>query len=94
MYTLWTDHIKDTEEKERFVNQIISAKPVLRHLSSIIDRDLKGLDNQEISVKQFENPNWSHKQAFYNGSRSTYQTIKKIIDIDDQKRSTYDRNPL
>lgn len=94
MYTLWTDHIKDTDEKERFVNQIISAKPVLRHLITLIEKDEKALDNVERNVKQFEDPNWSHKQAFYNGSRSVYYTIKKIIDIDDQKRSTYDRKPL
>jgi len=94
MYTLWTDHLKDTDEKERFVNQVIAAKPVLRHLMTLIDKDIEALDKVELSVKQFDQPNWANKQAFYNGSRSAYQTIKKIIDLDEQKRSLYDRKPL
>lgn len=84
MYTKWTSHISDPEEKVRFQNQIISARPVLERLAQLIKEDESSLDKVELSVKQFEVPNWDYRQAFYNGSRASYQSLLKTIDLDQQ----------
>lgn len=84
MFTKWTSHISDPEEKVRFENQIISARPVLERLAQLISEDEAGLEKVELSVKQFEVPNWDFRQAFYNGSRSSYKSLLKLIDLDQQ----------
>ena len=90
MFTRWTSHISDPEEKQRFKNQIISAKPVLERLAQLIDEDEAALNSAERSVKQFDSPNWSWKQAYWNGARATLHSQKKIIDLD-QQDTTNDR---
>lgn len=84
MYTKWTSHISDPEEQVRFKNQIISAKPVLDRLAQLIREDENNLDRVELSVKQFEVPNWDYRQAFYNGCRTSYTSLKTMIDLDQQ----------
>ena len=84
MYTKWTSHISDPEEKLLFQNQIISSKSVLERLAQLISEDEQNLDKVELTVKQFEVPNWDYRQAFYNGSRSSLHSIKKLIDLDQQ----------
>lgn len=84
MFTKWTSHISDPEEKVRFENQIISARPVLERLAQLITDDENSLDRVELSVKQFEVPNWGERQAFYNGSRASYKSLLKLIDLDQQ----------
>jgi len=87
MYTKWTSHISDPEEKARFENQIMSARPVLERLTQLISEDEGSLDKVELSVKQFEVPNWDVRQAFYNGSRASYKSLMKLIDLDQQDLS-------
>ncbi len=84
MFTKWTSHISDPEEKVRFENQIISARPVLERLAQLISDDESSLDRVELSVKQFEVPNWEYRQSFYNGSRASYKSLLKLIDLDQQ----------
>jgi len=85
VYTKWTSHLSDPEEKQRFENQIISAKPVLERLAQLITEDEGNLDKVELGVKQFEVPNWDYRQAYYNGSRASLHSIKKLIDLDQQE---------
>lgn len=84
MFTKWTSHLSDPEEQLRFKNQIVSAKPVLDRLAQLISEDEQNLDKVELHVKQFEVPNWDYRQAFYNGSRSSLNSLKKLIDLDQQ----------
>jgi hypothetical protein len=90
MFTKWTTHLQDPEEKVRFENQILSARPVLERLSTLLQENEDGLDRVELNVKQFEIPNWAERQAFYNGARSSYHMMKTLIDLD-QQDITHDR---
>lgn len=84
MYTKWTSHLSDPEEKERFLNLIVSSKPVLDRLAQLIKEDEDNLHKVERSAKQFDSPNWSWRQAFYNGSIAAYFSTQKLIDLDQQ----------
>lgn len=81
----WTSHLTDPEEKVRFQNQVLSARPVLERLHQLLTEDEKRIDFIDTSVKQFDNPNWAYRQAFNNGGRATYNFIKKLINLDQQK---------
>jgi hypothetical protein len=85
MYTKWTQHLTDEEEKKRFQNQIWSAKPVLERLLLILDEQEKSLDRSEIDPQSFSSPNWAYLQAFKNGDRFRLNYLKTLIDLDQQK---------
>jgi acetyl-CoA carboxylase alpha subunit len=88
MYTRWTSHLKTEQEKENFKNEVLSAKSVLERLTQMIDEDVNQLEKSENDQRVYSIPNWSHLQAHKNGNRQSYATIRQMIDLDQQKRTT------
>lgn len=91
MYTAWTKHIKDQEEKIKFQNQVLAAKPVLEHLIRLMREDEEAQDAGEMNVKSFDTPNWDYKQAFRNGYRAHRSLITKLINLDQQEIPSHDQ---
>jgi hypothetical protein len=85
MYTKWYSHIKDPEEQERFRNQVLSAKPVLERLVTLLETELDGLDRSETDIKSFDLPNWAYRQAYKNGARAELNMMTKLIDLNQQE---------
>ena len=85
MYTKWTQHLKDPEEKERFVNSILGSKIVLRRLQDLLKEEEQSLDRSETDIRVFDQPNWAERQAFKNGYRSCLGVLQKLIDLDHQR---------
>lgn len=85
MMTLWTNHLKTSEEKENFNNSVIGSRPVLDRLSQILRQEDGEITRTELSVDAYDNPNWSHKQAFKNGQRSVYRKLQLLLNLDQQK---------
>lgn len=85
MYTKWTQHLKDSEEKERFVNSILGSKIVLRRLQDLLKEEEQSLDRSETDIRVFDQPNWAERQAFKNGYRSCLGVLQKLIDLDHQR---------
>ena len=54
MYTKWTSNLRDPEMKERFQNQVLSAKPVLERLTDILTTAKNEMEDAEIN-KQTHN---------------------------------------
>ncbi len=94
MYTKWASHIADPQEKINFERHVVSARPVLDRLRQLLEEDKAQLDKVEMNVKQFDNPNWDYRQAFYNGSKASYTSILKLIDLDQQKEQPNDRQSI
>jgi hypothetical protein len=85
MYSEWTAHLQDREDKERFENQIRSARPVLERLDQIMGNRLQSLLASERKETDFDTPSWSHKQAFRNGFISCLNIYCKYLEIDPRK---------
>lgn len=85
MYTKWTQHLKDPEDKERFVNSILGSKIVLRRLQDLLKEEEQSLDRSETDIRVFDQPNWAERQAFKNGYRSCLGVLNKLIDLDHQR---------
>lgn len=84
MYSKWTSHLSDPEEKERFKSQIIGSRSVLDRQTQLIDEDEANLDKIEYSVKQFELPNWEVRTAYYFGYRAALNNLRKLNNLDQQ----------
>lgn len=88
MYIAWTKHIKDSEEKERFENSILGSKSVLNRLKDILDESEIELNRAETDPRNYETPNWDYRQAHNNGYRQCLSVVRKLIDLDQQKKES------
>lgn len=87
MLTVWTKNLKTEAERENFNNQLLGARPVLERLGELLDEKEKELDRSERSQKAYENPNWAYLQAHRNGCAGMLQSIKELINLDQQRNN-------
>jgi hypothetical protein len=85
MLTVWTKNLKTEEEKDNFNNQLLGARPVLERLHDLLNEKEVELDRSERTLKAYENPNWAYLQAHKNGCASMLQSIKELINLDQQR---------
>lgn len=88
MYSEWTSHLQDPKEKEDFERAVHRARHVLNRLDTILEMKMYSMLSHEHGVKQFESPAWAEKQAFINGSKSTIQFIRTLIQDKSNDRYT------
>lgn len=86
MYTKWTQHLESEDEKEKFHNSLISSKVVLDRLIQLIDEEVQALGKSELDQKNYTVANWPYLQAHRNGNKQTYAVIRKLIDLDQQRK--------
>lgn len=91
MYTRWTSHLKTEEEKQRFRNQIISARDVLDRINQILVEDRENLAKSEENIKSYTVPNWDYLQAHRNGMAAYMREMQTLLNLDQQKGTTYDQ---
>jgi hypothetical protein len=71
--------------KERFQNQVLSAKPVLERLTDILTTAKNEMEDAEINGGSFQNPNWANKQAYILGQKASLGYVIKLINLDQQE---------
>jgi hypothetical protein len=85
MFVGWTKHLPNPADKIQFENQIIGSKPVLNRIKEIIEEQIVDTDKSELSITQFENPNWAYQQAYKNGFKSALSILHRMVDLDSQR---------
>lgn len=85
MYTMWTSHLKTESEKEKFRNQVISAKPALERLQALLEEAGEKIENTTEDPSTFDTPNWAYLMAFNSGYKACISFIEKLIDLDQQE---------
>ena len=67
----WVQHlnVSENDDKDRsdFANVLYNSTPVLARLVDMLFDDLNRVTRTELSIDDFEDTNWSHKQAYRNG---------------------------
>lgn len=86
MISDWTYHLKDPEEKERFVKYIKNNRTILERLSAILLKWDNETASTEISEKSYESPSWTYKQADTNGYRRCIRDIQKLLNLDPKEK--------
>lgn len=89
MKTIWTSHLNDPEDKERFERTVLGSKVVLRRIDEICLERLKAIDSIDTGVEKYKQPGWDAIQAHYNGEKASIKFIRNLINLD-QKEITYD----
>lgn len=81
MHIDWTKNLKTDEDRKRFETFLRNSKSILERLETIIDEKEQSLINRENSYSDFEDPNWAYKQAFRNGVRAAYASVKNYTKL-------------
>ncbi len=75
----WVKHLRTPADKEAFIKKLLSGRTALQRLTELMVEDGISLTDKEVSETDFEDPNWSHKQAFRNGQRSVLKKYLRIM---------------
>lgn len=78
LLTVWTKNIEKAEDKKKFEEALRNDTLILGRLREILQEKNKLAENQEISPKLFDDPNWAYKQAYINGYK---QGMKQVDDL-------------
>lgn len=74
----WTRHL-DGQAKDDFEIIVRNSTLLLTRLKDYIEENERSLLSLNTSADDFEDPNWSHKQAFRNGQLSGLKKMKELI---------------
>lgn len=77
--TIWTAHLKSQEQKAEFEKLLLSSSTTLSRLKEILKQNERDLQASEYKADDFNDPSWSHKQAFRNGQKSVYNELLKLL---------------
>lgn len=91
MKTVWTEHLKDQEEIEKFKKSVVHSKWVLEHLRTILNKLQEGLEKQERSPRTYDKPNWEYRQAHCNGYLQALVDIQNLINLDQKETDDQSR---
>lgn len=86
MLSVWTKHLKDKNEIERFQSSVLGSKAVMERLAQIMKEEVEKLDRSETDPKSYDTPGWQFKQAHKNGFRQYHQILEKLTNLDQKDK--------
>ena len=75
----WIRHLPNEEERANFKKSLLGSRHVLKRLREILEEERQKLSSEETALKDFEDPNWSHKQAYRNGERKGLKYVEDLL---------------
>ena len=85
MFTDWSKHLSNDKDKLDFERYVYNSKRLLERIKEILTEKGEALERSEVNIKTYETPNWQYRQAHKNGYRECLNTIKTLVDMDQQK---------
>lgn len=86
MYSVWTKHLKDPEEKAQFEKNLRNSKWILDKLDEILLSMETSLRRSEISPASYDSPNWAYRQAHSNGFLQSITSVRRLINLDQRDK--------
>lgn len=79
--TAWTKHLPDPKAQENFEIVLRNNTQLFTRLEGILQERINELNKASFSESDFEDPNWSHKQAHRLGKLSVLKWLQDLIPI-------------
>ena len=86
MMSIWTQHLSDPEEIDKFQQGLLHARWIFDRQREILDQIEKSIENQETKSSVYDTPNWDYKQADANGSKRMIRKLKQLINLDHKEQ--------
>ena len=80
MQSVWTQHLKDPVEKQKFEDYVKGSKSLFNRLNEILDILERDLGRSETNPETFKDPSWAYLQAYKNGFRSCLERMKALTE--------------
>lgn len=77
----WTKNIQDDDKRKDFELVLRNSTMILGRLKAILQEELQALEQKEETYKDFDDSNWSHKQAFRNGDRHRINKTLNLLEF-------------
>lgn len=77
----WVKHLRDPHKREQLELTLRNSQVALNRLREVLQEMEDSLQQSESSLNDFDDPNWSHKQAFRNGAKSSLKQVKDLLDF-------------
>jgi hypothetical protein len=77
---VWTKHLNNPDDKEKLEQSIRASTTMAHRLREILEEEERQLD-AAVTLKDFEDPSWSHKQAFRSGEKARIRKLKELLDF-------------
>ena len=77
----WTKHLKDQDSRSKMEDTLRASKTALGRLLELVEERESELLRAQTSLSDFDDPTWSHKQAFRNGKRSVLKDLKELLEF-------------
>ncbi|MDE2102793.1 MAG: hypothetical protein KGL39_36450 [Patescibacteria group bacterium] len=74
----WTRHLSQSE-KSSFEDLVRNSTQILKRLKEIFQEREAEINSAQLSLSDFDSPNWTHKTAFRNGQLSVLKQMKDLI---------------
>lgn len=87
MMPIWTHHLKDQDEKERFKKYVQNNRTILERLSAIANQWEDELKDKELDKDSYESPAWAYKQADNNGYRRCLRQLQLLLTLDQKDKN-------
>lgn len=78
LHAYWTRHLRTTADKQKFEEAVRADVYVLSRLDAILNEMLDEIEREELTVGQFERPNWPYQIAFRLGDKSRIEKLKAL----------------
>lgn len=84
-----TDWLQDTTEDSKKDRRklIMTHKPVLDILKTIMEKKLEALTTAQVSKNLYDSPNWAYMQADYAGAARVYKEMIDLLTIEEAQRN-------
>lgn len=76
--TKYFDKLSNDEQK-LLRAEFASAKKVIDFLADIVQEEIRGLENQELSKDNYDSPAFPYLMADMNGSKRAYHKVLNLI---------------
>jgi len=77
----WTKNISSDKEKEELIKTLKASTTMRENLLRILNERETTLIKRNYTEDDFNEPNWSEKQAFRNGQLSMINHIKNLLNF-------------
>ena len=78
--SIWTQHL-NPKEQESFEETLYNSRFILSRLRDILKEDMQVLNRAEITTTDFDNPNWTYRQAARLGEKARLSKVLQLLEF-------------
>ena len=75
----WLSHLKDSQDKDKFIYKLKSSKDIFERLNEIIIEKIETLD--KTNKEDYDKASWAFYQAHKNGAKEALNEILMLTKI-------------